>query len=524
MDNTLHENPMRRARRMLLERYQQSLLCFLLGWIAAQWKSSWVCTALTRLLHEEPACLTSRLHGRLRRFHRRLSAKSQQISDTMHESWFWHICRRLLDRLGESRTLGWLFGHGVTGFLLFCIGGYVAWDYLLRDVLAVPVLSSIWDELLLLLCAVWLLYLRATKQARLDVYDTPLDMPVLFFLGISLILLGIGFKYPAVNLAGFRATTQYILWFFVVTRLLRDDGDFRRLYLLMVAVASLIALHGVYQYVVGAPMPESWVDQAEASVRTRVYSIFGSCNIMGDFMVLFAPMTVGLAYAARDRRVKLLAWFCAMVMCLSCLLTMSRGAWIAMAAAALLFAVLVDLRLILAMLAAVFFALFLPFVQSRIGYLFTDAFAESASRGGRAMRWVRAMEYLRRADPVVGIGFGEFGGAIAMQNQLHYSYDYFYTDNYYIKILSENGITGLAAFLVMMLSTLWCSLKAWFRNHRAKSPAARLCAGMLSGMAGVLVHCYFENIFEEPYMMAVFWTVAAMTMYLGFLRPQDRKD
>ena len=33
---------------------------------------------------------------------------------------------------------------------------------------------------------------------------------------------------------------------------------------------------------------------------------------------------------------------------------------------------------------------------------------------------------------------------------------------------------------------------------------------------GVLVHCYFENIFEEPYMMAYFWGMAAMLMYLGF--------
>ena len=49
-----------------------------------------------------------------------------------------------------------------------------------------------------------------------------------------------------------------------------------------------------------------------------------------------------------------------------------------------------------------------------------------------------------------------------------------------------------------------------------------MCAGMLSGMAGVLVHCYFENIFEEPYMMVYFWAIAAMIVYFGFLRkPQE---
>ena len=131
---------------------------------------------------------------------------------------------------------------------------------------------------------------------------------------------------PAINISGYRATVQYILWFFVVTRLLRDDRDCKQLYLTMVAIASVIGLHGIYQYIVGAPIPANWVDQSEASVRTRVYSIFSSCNIIGDCMVLFAPPSAaGLAYACRDLRLKLLAWGCTLVMCLSCLLTNVPG-------------------------------------------------------------------------------------------------------------------------------------------------------------------------------------------------------
>ena len=49
-----------------------------------------------------------------------------------------------------------------------------------------------------------------------------------------------------------------------------------------------------------------------------------------------------------------------------------------------------------------------------------------------------------------------------------------------------------------------------------------LCAGMFSGLAGVLVHCYFENIFEQPYMMVYFWVITAMIVWLGFLRAPER--
>ena len=40
---------------------------------------------------------------------------------------------------------------------------------------------------------------------------------------------------------------------------------------------------------------------------------------------------------------------------------------------------------------------------------------------------------------------------------------------------------------------------------------------------GVLLHCYFENIFEEPYMMAYFWGLAAALMYAGFFRKNAKK-
>ena len=521
MNNALHESALRRFWEKLRLLYLASLTCCLLQHIAAAWRQSWFCGLLRRHLEKQPAYLTSRAHARLLRFNRWLGQRSEAFLTRLHESCFYHAYRAIFGAFSRSRLLGWLFSRGMTAVLLFLIGGYVVWDYLLRDVFAVPVLSSFWDELLLVLCVVWILYLRVSSRHRLAAADTPLDMPVLFFLAVCVALLIAQFAYPGVNISGLRATVQYMLWFFVVTRLLRDDHDFKQLYLMMVLIASLIGLHGVYQYIIGAPMPANWVDQAEASVRTRVYSIFSSCNIMGDFMVLFAPMAAGLAYAFKNKWLKLIAWGCTLAMCLSCLLTMSRGAWIAMAVAIVLFALLVDLRLLLVMILGGFAALFLPFVQSRIGYMFTDAFIESVNRGGRSVRWETAIGYLFERNPVLGMGFGTFGGAVAMQNKIIPGLEYFYTDNYYVKILSENGILGLLSFVILMLGTLWTSLKAWFRTRRSRSRMAPLCAGMISGMAGVLVHCYFENIFEEPYMMAIFWTIAAMTMYLGFLRPKQ---
>lgn len=508
----------------LYELYRQSLCCLLLQTIAEAWKASWCCTTLCRLLLKDPACMTSRCHKGLHRLNEKISCASDAIGNTLQTSFFCRLLRKIFKTVAESRLLGWLFTRGGTGCLLYLIGGYVIWDWLLRDILAVPVISSLWDELLMVISIVYLLYQRAAKQTRLAVSDTPLDMPVFFFLAVSVILLLVQLNKPSINIAGLRAAVQYILWFYIVTRLIRDDEDCLRLYGLMVLIASVVGLHGIYQYIVGAPMPAGWTDAAEASVRTRVYSIFSSCNIMGDYMLLFAPMAAGVAYASKNIWVKLFAWGCTGVMCLSCLLTMSRGAWVALVVAIIVFALLVDLRLLVLMVVAATAALFLPFVQSRLGYLMTDAYAQSASKGGRSIRWEKAIEYLFKRNPYLGMGHGMFGGAIAMQNKPLKGLDYFYTDNYYVKVLAETGFIGLFSYIVMMLGLLWTSLKAWFRNQQKRSRMSPLCAGMLSGMTGVLVHCYFENIFEEPYMMATFWTIAAMTMYLGFLRPEKTEE
>ena len=54
-------------------------------------------------------------------------------------------------------------------------------------------------------------------------------------------------------------------------------------------------------------------------------------------MTMFAPMAAGLAYYTKNRRLQVLAWLCAFCMCFGCLFTMSRGAWMALAIAIVIF-------------------------------------------------------------------------------------------------------------------------------------------------------------------------------------------
>ena len=422
-----------------------------------------------------------------------------------------------------SKSLGWLASGGITGILLTVLALYSGIDWALRDVLPLPLISSVWDELLLIAALVFALWQRTGVKKAEPSRTTTLDMFVAAFILICLALMLLISPRMDIAVSGYRAVCQYLLWFFLVSRLLRGDGDYRRMYYAMLALAGVIALHGVYQYIIAVPIPAHWVAQAEQSVRTRVFSIFGSPNIMACYMVMFAPMAAGLAYSRKGWQYKVLGWGLAVLMCVSCLFTMSRGGWVAMAVAILVFALLVDGRLLLLMAVAGVASLALPFVASRIGFLFTEDFTKANSNGGRDSRWRLGMEYLQNfGSPLFGMGFGQFGGAVAMQNQIHRSYlSYFYMDNYYMKTLTETGYVGLFSYLAMLMGLIVNGLRSLYRSFRTKADGFyAMSAGIFAGLCGTMVHCYFENIFEEPYMLATFWILAAMLLYGGLYRPK----
>ncbi len=428
----------------------------------------------------------------------------------------------------NSKLLGFIFKRGFAGIILIALALYCGIDFILRDVLSLSSLASIWDEGLLFVSVLWILRQRMDRKSSVETRTNPMDIPILGFMVIGFWLMNTVFDYYFISVAGYRATVQYMLWFFVITRLLRDDEDFMVLYYGMVALATVIAIHGVYQYIVAVPIPSNWTDQAEQSVRTRVFSIFGSPNIMADYMVMFAPMAAGLAYYVKKPWQKILAWGCTFLMCFGCLFTMSRAGWMAMAAAVVIFCLFVDRRLFGLLVVAGIGACFLPFVASRIGYLFTEQFAESTARGGRAGRWHFGLNYLAESGhPWLGLGLGMFGGAIAVQHKIIDQWDYFYMDNYYLKIMAEMGYLGFIAFILLLVFLAVTCIRSIYRSKNTKNAGRSmkpLAAGLIAGLSGVLVHCYFENIFEEPYMMAYFWIMAAMIVYIGFLRSKtDQK-
>jgi len=418
--------------------------------------------------------------------------------------------------LRESAIFAFFSKLGMRRLLIAVFALYLPMDVFVRDVLQIGFLSSIWDEAFMLLCVCYIIFRIASSRELIKPRITPVDMPLMFFIAIGVLLVAVVSPKLGPAIDGWRAVCQFMLWFFVLTRLLEKDEDFKTLYFTMCAMATVIALHGIYQYITKAPMPSQWVAQAEAGVRTRVYSIIGSPNVMGAFLVMTAPMIAACAYYVKPLWAKCALWGVTGIFCLSTLFTFSRGAWFGLTIAVVVFSLLVDRKLLFIAGAAILAVIFcVPEISNRIAFLFTSDFAEANASGGRGERWEIGMR-LWRPNKLFGFGLGRYGGAIAMQNQEIDNLAYYYMDNYYLKTLTEMGLLGLVSYVWLLLRNLLWSCRSIFKTQ--KNRMSVLSCGIVAGQLGVLSHSFFENIFEVPYMNAYFWGLSAAVIYLGYIR------
>ncbi|MCF0151197.1 MAG: O-antigen ligase family protein [Firmicutes bacterium] len=432
----------------------------------------------------------------------------------------------------NSLVFGWINRLSLKQWFYIAFACYLPLEYLLRDLLHLGI-AGIWEELFILLGGVFVCWRSCFEEhkgvlSRASSVEAALVLYILVGMALMLLIR----PYPAIALAGYRAQFEYLIWFMLILRLIDTKKDARFLIYAFLAVMTVLSLHGIYQFIIAVPIPASWTSQGESAVRTRVFSLTGSPNIFGALLILSAPIAAALMYYCKKTWQKIFFLAVTFLICLCDLFTFSKGSWIGLAAAVVLFAFLVDRRLLGLMAAGIGAILVaVPSITNRIAYVFTADYAMRSAAAGRTMRWKAGLDLLYRSNKWLGFGLGRFGGAVAMNNRVleeTNEFKYFTLDNYYMKTLVEMGWVGLLCFILLLAILLAAGFRATGRQlalgpkDPEKDPLFRhagndgiLCAGVLCGLVAVIIHCYYENLFEEPYMMAYFWGIAAALICLG---------
>ncbi len=388
---------------------------------------------------------------------------------------------------------------------LYLLLFYPVIDFILRKFLPIPVISSFWDEGVLLVL-LGFTFVAFTGKER--------TMPGIKHVLAAFFILGLGLMVSDMenfdaSVEGFRAVYEYVLAFFIGFYLIKKPQDLDKFVKVLVFVGFIVAFIGIMQLVSGVQTSQGWVNEGE-TMKTRIYSIVTSPNVLGSYMAFAAPIALGLVLKSKTGKERAIWVAISLTIIAALLLTGSRGAWFAFAAAMLYGCYLWNRKIAVYLLIAGMIGLvalwFAPentplvgSVKNRLTTLFTAEYLEKSTSDGRIARWTKAYNEMR-LEPLFGAGLGHHGGAVGARH-----FGTIYTDSYFFKTIAETGLLGIGALvtLAVMILKLCLSLVRRWRG----TPYFFLALGIFCGMLAVSLHNLVENIFEVPFMLIYFWLI-----------------
>jgi O-antigen ligase len=386
---------------------------------------------------------------------------------------------------------------------LYLLLAYPMIDYVLRKILPIPVVSSLWDDILVLVLLVFAFFGYLKTNRKLPAIKQPFIAFIVYGLGLMVIDMA---NFDA-SVEGFRSIYQYMVAFFIGFYLIESSEQLNRLIKLLTAVGFVVALIGVMQVVLGVETSQAWVSAGE-STRTRAFSIVTSPNVLGSYMAFIAPIAIGLYFHSKVKRERIIWAIVALTTMAALVFTGSRGAWFAFAFVIFAGCYIWNRRvagyLFIAGMIGAAALYFLPSdlpvigtIKNRLGSLFTWEYIDASLRDGRLKRWAEAYHKMRM-EPLFGVGLGHHGGAVASRH-----FGTIYSDSYLFKSIAELGIIGVGLLISLVAMAVRYGLK--LVRKAADSPHFFILLGMFCGMLAVALHNMVENIFEVPFMSLYFW-------------------
>ncbi|RKY58074.1 MAG: hypothetical protein DRP94_07300 [Candidatus Latescibacterota bacterium] len=355
------------------------------------------------------------------------------------------------------------------------------------------------DFLLLLVGFGW--FVRTAIYKELGLFArTPLNRPILYYIGACVLSTGVGSVAGRVELkTGFFFVLKYIEYFiiyFMAANFISERKHIRYFLTAILATCAVVSVVGVLQIPSGGRVTAPFEGEE------------GEPNTFGGYLVLMLSVVAGLFLTSKSGREKMILAALGLLIVVPFLATRSRGSYVAvvpMVLALLAYSekkVPIVATLVLVLLASPFV---LPKkVMDRIMYTFTQRPEPGQIRIGNIHLDTSTSARLRSWRDVLVrdwidhplLGYGVTG--------------YKFLDAQLPRVLIETGLVGLATF-VWLIYSLFVRARDTYR--RARDPLFKgLSLGFLAGLMAMLGHSVGCNTFIIVRIMEPFWFLAAMVM------------
>ena len=339
------------------------------------------------------------------------------------------------------------------------------------------------------------------NERRFLVRPTPLDY---FFLAYVIAeILSTVFSYRAAQSFEFskRILLIGIVYFFATW--IATDQAAKRAVAVLLGAATIVACIGVAKLIFSPP---------EEVVRLGIFQFYMTTSeLMMIGLLLLLPFAV---HPGTPRRVRIAAVVALLPVSISLYATVTRGAYLAVAAGIVFIALVRNKKLLIPLLVIVLVMIFFapPYVESRIRSIWDLNHPENASR---LMLWKTGLRMF--ADhPIVGIGDIDVHdlylrymdpGDPAQHGHMH---------NIAMQFLVTLGIVGFVAVTAMFVRIVQTEWRVW-KRVRADWFRGSVALGALAVFVGFQVDGLTEWTFGDQEIVILFWLTLGLSLAVGDL-------
>ena len=307
-------------------------------------------------------------------------------------------------------------------------------------------------------------------------------------------------------------SVAFILFSVVLCSAVENRRQLDTLIACMVLVGAAVSFYGICQYLFGWGYQSSaWVDSDMfSSIQFRVASTLQNPNMLGQYLILLIPLGGAELLTSRSWGKRIFYLCCCGVMCLCMILTFSRGAWLGLLFAGLVFFVLLEPRIIPWLILAA------PFLLAGAAFVLPEAIVSrftsignlgDASTSYRVFIWMGTLAMLKDYW-LCGIGPGD-----AAFNAVYPAYSYNgiiapHAHNLFLQIVCDAGVAALAVFLVVLFVYFRTMCTALSREKNWTSRIFQIA--FTSGVCGFLVQAMTDYSFYNYRVMFLFWAYLAL--------------
>lgn len=365
---------------------------------------------------------------------------------------------------------------------------------------------------------------------------------LLFCLVGTISALFTGVKLIAIIFQLRKFLVMYLL-FYAIKRLKWEKENVLSVLKTITVIALVLSIHGYIEKISQRQwlLPQTWKEMYLSSVNIdRIYGLLGNPNSLALFMFVAIVASLILLQITKKKY-----WYIPCIVSVGTLiLTLSRGTWLTIIIAGIIYIISTRKFHILGKAAIALIAgyllIFLPVsygdewvigqdknvedneekkinidgtgskIGDRIGSMFKQDEITASQNTGR-LYFVKVGFEIFRDYPIIGTGFGTFGDSATLiysspiyeeynlAGIYHYLGRDFYSDNQYIQVIVQTGIVGTILFTIFLLNLFYRMIKLR-KIHREEA-----LLGLLFYFVIVLVGVVY-NVWENQ-MFAMFFFI-----------------